>query len=95
MSALVIAIVAGIALAFGLPRLFSGPTLHDRALAARTLLIRVSLVCAAVAVAMGRSAWLDAAFAIVFAALVLMIAVMKVFRVRSFQAPLARAQEEA
>lgn len=95
MMALVLAFGAGLALAFGLVRLFAGPTLHDRTLAAKTVLIRAVLVCAAIAVAAGRSDWLDAAFALMFAAFVLLVAVMKVFRARAFQTPLVRPAEDA
>ena len=85
---------AVLALALALPRLFAGPTLHDRALAAKTVIIRTILVCAGLAVAAGRSDWIDVAFALAFAAFVLMVAVMKVFRARTFQTPLARAAED-
>jgi multicomponent Na+:H+ antiporter subunit F len=86
--------VAGLLLALllGLVRLFIGPTLYDRALAAKTLIIRAVLICGAVAVATDETAWVDAAFALAFAGLVVMAAVTKVFRARTFQAPLVREE---
>jgi multisubunit Na+/H+ antiporter MnhF subunit len=95
MTALLIGAAVAVALLLALLRLFSGPTLHDRALAAKTIVMRAALICAALAVAAGRSEWLDTALAIVFAALVLALTMAKVFRARTFQAPLSRAQEEA
>lgn len=92
MIALAAAISAGAVMMLALVRLFGGQTLYDRALAARSALVRAVLVCAAIAVAAGRSDWLDAAIALGFAALVLMVAVVKVFRVRTFQAPMAREE---
>jgi multicomponent Na+:H+ antiporter subunit F len=89
-----IAVVAAaglvLALLLGLVRLFIGPTLYDRALAVKTLIIRAALVCGAMAVAAGESLWVDVALALALAGLVLMMAVTKVFRARTFQAPLAR-----
>lgn len=88
-----IALIAGagvlVALALTLLRLAVGPTLHDRALAVKTLIVQAALVCAAFAVAGGQSVWLDVALALMFAVLVLVVAVLKVFRARTFQAPLA------
>ncbi|MBC7768121.1 MAG: cation:proton antiporter [Phycisphaerales bacterium] len=95
MIAFAMAIGAALALGLALLRMFAGPTLHDRALAVKTVMIRAVLVCAALATAAGRSDWLDAAFALAFAALVLMVAVMKVFRAGAFQTPLVRSAEEA
>jgi multicomponent Na+:H+ antiporter subunit F len=90
MIALIAAVGAVLALLLMLPRLFFGPTLYDRALAAKTLIFRCALICAAIAVVAGETLWIDAALALAFGALVLMVAVAKVFRTRTFQAPLAR-----
>jgi multicomponent Na+:H+ antiporter subunit F len=90
--ALIAAAAAGFALLLGLVRLFAGPTLHDRALAAKTVMIRAALVCAALAVAAGRQDWIDVAIALVLGALIIMVAVVKVFRARSFQSALAREE---
>jgi len=91
--ALLAAAGALLALALTLARLFLGPTLHDRALAARAAMLKAALLCAAVAVAFAASAWLDAAFAILLCGLVTSVAVLKFFRARSFQPPLNRGDE--
>jgi len=90
MIALVAATALLLALLLGLVRLFIGPTLYDRALAVKTLLVRAALICAAMAVAAGETSWVDVALALTFGALVLMTGVTKLFRARTFQAPLAR-----
>ena len=91
-----IAIVAAGGAAFvvllGLIRLVLGPTLYDRALAVKSLAVRGALTTGALAVAAGRTGWIDAAFALLLAALVLMAAVAKVFRARTFQTPLMREE---
>lgn len=92
MIAIIVAGAVGFALALALPRLFSGPTLYDRALAASVVVLRAALACAALAVAGGEAAWVEVAIVLVFAALVLNAAVLKFFRARSFQPPLAREQ---
>lgn len=84
---------ASLLLLLALARLFVGSTLHDRALAFRTAAIKAALVCAAIAVALGRPEVLDVALAILFAALVLMVLVVKVFAQRTLQGPLAPRQE--
>jgi multisubunit Na+/H+ antiporter MnhF subunit len=94
MIALLIGAAVAVSGLLALLRLFSGPTLHDRALAAKTVMVRAALICAALAVAAGRSDWLDAAIAVVLAAIVLVLAITKVFRTRTFQAPLSRPQED-
>jgi multicomponent Na+:H+ antiporter subunit F len=92
MIALIVAAGAALALLTGLVRLFAGPTLYDRALSAKTIAVRAALVCAALAVAGRRSDWVDAAIALALGALVVMTAVAKAFRARTFQAPLAREE---
>lgn len=94
MTALLIGVAVAVSALFALPRLFTGPTLHDRALAVKTILIRAALISAAIAVAAGRGVWLDVAIAVLLAALVLVVAMAKVFRARTFQAPLSRPQED-
>jgi len=93
-TAFLIGVAVAVSAMLVLVRQFAGPTLHDRALAVKTLLVRAVLICAALAVASGRSDWLDAAIALMLAAIVLVIAIAKVFRARSFQTPLMRPQEE-
>jgi multisubunit Na+/H+ antiporter MnhF subunit len=71
-------------------RLIIGPTLHDRAAAAHAIALNVCMIIAALAVLDGRPAWIDAALALGIADLVLMVAAMKVFRLRSLQTALVR-----
>lgn len=89
---LALAAVSGvlIALALTLMRLFAGPTLYDRVLAANSVALKAALICAALAAAAGRAEWIDAALALVFAVFVLNVAIVKFFRARSFQPPLDR-----
>jgi multicomponent Na+:H+ antiporter subunit F len=86
---------AGIALllALTLVRLHAGPTLHDRALAANSVVSKGALICAALAASAGRSEFVDAAFALALGGFVLNAAVLKVFRAGTFQAPLARGED--
>ena len=93
MIALGVATGAAIAIALSLLRLFAGPTLYDRALAVNLLAVSAALVCAAGAAATRRTDSLDAALAIMFAVLVINVALLKVFRARTLQAPLAQARE--
>lgn len=93
MTAIAAAIGAGIALALCLIRLFAGPTLYDRTLAANGVVTKLAVVCAAAAVLAGRTDFVDAALAFVFALFVVNVAVLKFFKVRTFQAPLMRAED--
>jgi len=90
MTALAAAVGAGVALALCLIRLFVGPTLYDRALAANGVVVKLAIVCAAGAVMADSAMFVDVALAFVLAMLVLNVAVLKVFRTQTFQAPLAR-----
>jgi multisubunit Na+/H+ antiporter MnhF subunit len=86
----IVVIAAGaLSLALALPRLVVGPTIQDRMLALRSLLVRAALVCGAVAVVSNQREAADAAIIIVLAAFVFSVAVMKVFRTGNFQAPLS------
>lgn len=80
-------------LLLSLPRLLFGPTLYDRTLALVSVCVQAALIAAAVAVASGRSDWIDACFGLVAATTVLAVAVLKFFRARTFQAPLASTGE--
>lgn len=93
MIALAAAGGAGAALVLSLIRLFAGPTVYDRALAVNTMVVKVALICAAVSVAANRAEWLDVTFAFVFGLVVLNAAVLKLFRLRTFQPPLTRDAE--
>lgn len=85
----------GVALLLTLMRLFAGPTLYDRALAAKLVIVEAALLCAGAAVMLNAAVIVDVALALVFGALVMAAAVFKFFRVRTFQAPLVRAGEDA
>jgi multisubunit Na+/H+ antiporter MnhF subunit len=88
-------VAAGLALVLllSLPRLLLGPTLYDRALALAAVCIEATLIAAALAAASGRSDWLDASFALVAATVMLAVAMLKFFRVRTFQGPITNAGE--
>lgn len=81
---------AALMVVLALVRLVLGPTHYDRAAAAKAVAVRGALAAGALAVAAGQSAWIDAALAMLLGVLVLMAAAAKVFRARTFQAPLAR-----
>ncbi len=91
MIALIAAVGVTFLLVLTLVRQFGGPTLYDRALATSSVISKAALICAALAVAFGETAWIDVAFALTFAGLVLNVAILKFFRVRTFQAPMVRA----
>lgn len=92
MIALIAAAGAALTMMLALVRLTAGPTLYDRALAANGVVLRGALACAALAVALGRSEWIDVALALALGALVLNAAVLKFFRARSFQPSMAREE---
>jgi multicomponent Na+:H+ antiporter subunit F len=94
MIALIIAAFAAVMLVLCLVRVFVGPTLYDRMLAMNATLAKAALIVAALAVATGNAAHLDAALTTVLIGLVFNVAVLKVFRAKSFQPPLARPGEQ-
>lgn len=81
------------AMALSAPRLFIGPTLQDRTLAANAIVGKAALICAAASVMAQRAEWIDAAFALLLACYVANVAILKFFRLGSFQAPLTRKVE--
>jgi multisubunit Na+/H+ antiporter MnhF subunit len=93
MIALGAAILLTVITALASVRLFIGPTLHDRALGARAVLVNAALACAAMAVVFNDASFADAAIILVLAAIVIAAAVTKIFRIRTFQAPLVREFE--
>jgi multicomponent Na+:H+ antiporter subunit F len=93
MTALAAAIGAGIALLLCVVRLFVGPTLYDRTLAANGVIIKIAIIVAAAGVISARVVFVDAALAFLLASVVANVAVLKFFRSRSFQTPLARAED--
>lgn len=93
MTALAAAIGASLALALCLVRLINGPTLYDRTLAVNGVVIKLAVIAASAAVMAAQAVWIDVALAFVFGLLVVNVAVLKFFRTRTFQAPLARAED--
>lgn len=83
------------AMALASIRLMAGPTLYDRALAAHAMALLAALALAALAVAAGRPDWIDAAIALVLADVTLAVVVLKCFRFRSLQPPMAPPEEGA
>jgi multicomponent Na+:H+ antiporter subunit F len=92
-TAIAAAAGAVFALVLCLIRLFAGPTLHDRALAANGVIVKLAVLAAAAAVLAGDRAWSDVAIAFVFALFVVNLAVLKFFRAHTFQAPMARGED--
>jgi multicomponent Na+:H+ antiporter subunit F len=84
---------AGLAVLSSMIRLFIGPTLYDRSLAVNGIVMKLAIVAAAAGVLATRAAWVDVALAFVFSLLVVNVAVLKYFRARTFQPPLARAED--
>jgi multisubunit Na+/H+ antiporter MnhF subunit len=87
-------IIVGL-LALSLWRLAAGPTLHDRGAAAWICVLLTALFAAALSVLDRRAEWLDLAVALLFADLVIGLALMKAFRARSLQSALARREGDA
>ena len=94
MTALAAAIGVGIALLLCVVRLFVGPTLYDRTLAANGMMIKIAILVAAAGVVAGRGVYVDVALAFVLACVVVNVAVLKFFRSRTLQAPLARTEDQ-
>lgn len=93
MIALIVAACVMAALGLSLVRLFVGPTLYDRALSAIGAAIQLALLCAALSVATHRWELIDASFALMLAAFVTAVAILKFFRTRNFQAAMASSGE--
>lgn len=94
MIALGVCALVLVAMALASIRLMVGPTLYDRALAAHALALLGAIGLAALAVAAKAAVWIDAAIALVLADVVLAVAVLKFFRFRSLQPPMAPAANE-
>jgi multicomponent Na+:H+ antiporter subunit F len=92
-TAFAAAIGAGVALVLCLLRLFAGPTLYDRMLAINGVVTKLVVIMAAASVIAGQAALIDAAIAFVLAMVVTNIAALKFFALRTFQRPLARAED--
>ncbi len=85
MIAWIVALALMLLIALACVRLFLGPTLYDRALAAHAILLLAALALAALGAAMSTPTLVDAAIALIGADLVLAAAILKFFRARSFQ----------
>lgn len=95
MIALGVAGVALLALGVCLVRVFAGPTLYDRMLAANSALVKLALTAAALGTALLSPSAVDAAIVVLIGAVALSMALFKLFKVRTFQPPLASVREEA
>lgn len=84
----VIAILIGMALL--LIRTLMGPTLYDRVLAVNSFGTKTVLLLGLLGFLMGRPQFLDIALLYALINFVSTIAILKFFRYRSFQVPLAR-----
>lgn len=93
MIAIAAAIGVGVALLLTIPRLFSGPSLYDRALAGSAIMVQAALICAVLAAQLRRAEIIDVALALLLCVLVANAAALKFFRSRSFQPPMARSGE--
>ncbi len=87
-AASVIAILIGMALL--LIRTLLGPTLYDRVLAVNSFGTKTVLLLGLLGFLMGRPQFLDIALLYALINFVATIAILKFFRYRSFQVPLAR-----
>ncbi|MBL8548415.1 MAG: cation:proton antiporter [Hyphomonadaceae bacterium] len=86
--------VIAAAMALALVRLFLGPTLHDRLLAAYAFALFACALVAAIAAAARRPDFVDVAIAMALGVFVLLTAAAKFLRYRSFQTALAPRQGE-
>lgn len=73
-------------------RLIGGPTLQDRVLAANLVIVLAALMFGAVAALENAPGAVDVAFALLLGAYVTNLAALKVFKLGTFQAGLAREQ---
>jgi multicomponent Na+:H+ antiporter subunit F len=87
-AAALIAVMVGMGLL--LIRALVGPTLYDRVLAVNSFGTKTVLVLALLGFLMGRPEFLDIAILYALINFVGTIAILKFFRYRSFQVPLAR-----
>jgi len=91
---MMVAVVASIGVCVGLiaslVRLFIGPTLYDRALAARLIIGQSALLCVAATFAAPATVGVEVALGLLLAGSVLLVAVLKFFQTRTFQTPLSQ-----
>lgn len=79
-----------VALALMLIRVLAGPTLYDRVLAVNSFGTKTVLLLALLGYIMGRPDFMDIALLYAMINFVSTIAILKFFRYRSFQVPMAR-----
>lgn len=79
-----------VALALMLIRVLAGPTLYDRVLAVNSFGTKTVLLLALLGYIMGRPDFMDIALLYAMINFVATIAILKFFRYRSFQVPMAR-----
>lgn len=79
-----------VALALMLVRALAGPTLYDRVLAVNSFGTKTVILLALMGYIMGRPDFMDIAILYAMINFVSTIAILKFFRYRSFQVPLAR-----
>lgn len=91
-AALVAVLIGGCLM---LIRALMGPTLYDRVLAVNSLGTQTVLVIGLLGYVMGRPDFLDIAILYTLINFVSTIAILKFFRYRSFQVPLARRPDPA
>lgn len=93
MIALAAIVGALAAMLLAVVRLIGGPTLQDRVLAANLIVILSAMMCGALAFLQRASNAIDVALALLLAAYAINLAVLKVFKLGTFQAALTRARE--
>lgn len=93
MTALAAAAGAAIALVIWLMRMFAGPTLYDRTLAANGVAIKAAIIVAAAGVVTERAMLIDAALGFILACATMSVAALKFFKTQTFQAPLVRSED--
>lgn len=82
-----------VAIALILVRAYKGPTLYDRVVAVNSLGTKVVLLLGVIGFLTGRPDFLDISVLYALINFVATIAILKFFRYRSFQIPLARKSE--
>lgn len=93
MTALAIAGLTAIVTALSLVRVFAGPTLYDRMLAGSATLVKTSVLMAAFAALERNPGLADAALGALLAGFVFNLAMLKLYRTKSLQPPLAQLGE--
>lgn len=91
LGASVILLLLGV---FASLRLFMGPTLYDRALAAHFAILMFALAAAALGAMQRIAVWVDAAIVIVIADLIVAALTLKLFQSRSLQPAMVRRRSE-